>query len=403
MNMKKIISIILCVSVACSSAVCVSADGGNVNEYDNTIQTALTAETTDVESLLKNMTARSISVIETSTGKSLFSKNNTEKLSVSHFAKLMTLLIAAESIDSGDLSLKDTVTVSEYANSMQGSQIWLDKGEKISVEELVKSITVGNANDACVALAERIAGSEEKFVQIMNERAKNLKMCDTHFEDCTGINEKSVSTADDIAKLCSELLKYKNMKEYLTTWSDTVRGGKTELVNLNRLVRSYKGISGMKACGSEKTGNCIAATAQRGDMSVCVVLLGCKTSEDRDSEVKKLLDMSFDSFEIFTPDVSEEFLSDIIVTNGETNHVKAVLDGKVKVVIPRGTSWSVEMETERAESLPAPVNKGDSAGKLVCKLADDIIITADLKADDCVKKMNMKCGMKKLIYNLLNL
>lgn len=360
-------------------------------------------DTQSISDMLGGFSAKHIYVAENSTGRVLFEKNGTEKVSCSHFAKLMTLLITAQKIHGGELSFTDTVVVSEYANSMQGSQIWLDKNEKISVEELVKSISIGNANDACVALAEKVSGSEGEFVKQMNSKAKSLKMSHTHFEDCTGISEKSISTAEDMAKLCAELTKYKEIKGYVTSWSDTVREGKAELVNLNRLVRSYKGISGMKSWGSEKGGNCACVTAKRGNMSVCAVVLGCENNELRDSEARKLLDMSYEHYELFTPEISKEFIEDIPVTGGEKDRIKVECTVPESVVIPKGASYSVEIRSEKDEIITAPQPKDKKVGEMVFMLNDDEIAKVELKTKEAAVQMNVKCGIKKLWLNLLKM
>ena len=313
------------------------------------------------------------------------------------------LLLTAEKIDSGELSMSDTSVVSEYANSQQGSQIWLDKGEKISVEELIKSVSAGNANDGCAALAEKVAGSADKAVELMNSRAKMLGMNGTVYTDCTGMGEGNVTTAKDTALLCSELAKYKNLTPYLTCWLDTVRDGKAELVNLNRLVRTYKGVTGMKAWGSEKAGSCIAATAEKGDMSVCVVLNGCDSQEDMNAEAKKLLNLAFDTYEIYTPELPEDMIKETVVCGGEELSVKLAPEGLYPIVIPRGTYRMVECNFTAEEKLDAPVKNGETAGEIRYTMGGEVILEGKIVACKEVKKMNFICGIKKLVYNLLSM
>ncbi|MDO4945524.1 MAG: D-alanyl-D-alanine carboxypeptidase family protein, partial [Ruminococcus sp.] len=372
----------------------VSADGGAV--YAAT-------ETVSVEQLLEEIPAEEIAAVECTTGKVLFEKNSQEKREISHLAKLMTLLICAEKLDSGEITLDGEVTVSAEANAMQGSQIWLDKGEKIRLEELVKSITVGNANDACAALSEYMGGSLGGFTDMMNKRAKSLGMENTHFADCAGMSAETVSCAYDLALLSGELLKYDFLRDYLTCWTDTVRGGKAELVSLNRLVRTYSGITGMKCCASQSAGECGVFTAERRGMKIAVVILGCDTSENRDKYAKKLLDMCFDMFELYTPEITKDMLKKAEVTNGEQQSVKVQFSKIDAVVIPRGASGQIEIEFKREDTLAAPVKKGQKLGTLCCKMNGETLIKANLTAKSNVKKMNVPFGFLKLMYNLLEM
>lgn len=366
-------------------------------------ENSVTADTVSIEQMLREITAEEIIVTECVTGKVLFEKNSQVKREISHLAKLMTLLIAAEKLESGEISLDDTVTVSAEANAMEGAQIWLDKGEKIRLEELIKAISIGNANDACVALAEHMGGSEAEFVKLMNKKANKLGMENTSFADSTGMSQETVSTAYDLSILAAELIKHENLKEYLTIWLDTVRDGKAELVSQNRLVRTYNGITGLKACGSKSAGECSAVTAERNGMKVAVIILGSDTSENREAAAKKLLDMSFESFQIYMPEITKDMVKKIDVKGGETDKVK-VSFGEIKpVIIPRGAYSSVEIDFEKRESIEAPVLKGQKAGKLVCRLGEEVFFSADLKTCSEVKKMNFKCGFLKLMYNLLEL
>ena len=378
--LRKICSAVLCAAVAVFM-VCSLAEGkekaGALSAED-----FVPADTVAVSDIIEGLTARSAVVTEMTTGRVLFEKEPQEQCECGHYAKLMVLLLTAEKIDSGELSMSDTSVVSEYANSQQGSQIWLDKGEKISVEELIKSVSAGNANDGCAALAEKVAGSADKAVELMNSRAKMLGMNGTVYTDCTGMGEGNVTTAKDTALLCSELAKYKNLTPYLTCWLDTVRDGKAELVNLNRLVRTYKGVTGMKAWGSEKAGSCIAATAEKGDMSVCVVLNGCDSQEDMNAE---------------------DMVKETVVCGGEELSVELAPKGLYPIVIPRGTYRMVECDFTAEEKLDAPVKNGETAGEIRYTMGGEVILEGKIVACKDVKKMNFICGIKKLVYNLLSM
>ena len=264
-------------------------------------------------------------------------------------------------------------------------------------------MSAGNANDGCAALAEKVAGSADKAVELMNSRAKMLGMNGTVYTDCTGMGEGNVTTAKDTALLCSELAKYKNLTPYLTCWLDTVRDGKAELVNLNRLVRTYKGVTGMKAWGSEKAGSCIAATAEKGDMSVCVVLNGCDSQENMNAEAKKLLNLAFDTYEIYTPELPEDMVKETVVCGGEELSVELAPEGLYPIVIPRGTYRMVECDFTAEEKLDAPVKNGETAGEIRYTMGGEVILEGKIVACKEVKKMNFICGIKKLVYNLLSM
>lgn len=389
--------------VICVCTACVTAIAGSVTAFADGGAVSASADTVSVKQLLEDIPAKEIAAVECTTGKVLFEKNSLEKREISHLAKLMTLLVCAEKLDSGEITLDDEVTVSAEANAMQGSQIWLDKGEKIRLEELIKSITIGNANDACAALSEYMGGSLDGAVDMMNKHAKTLGMENTHFADCMGMSSETVSCAYDFALLSGELLKYDFLRDYLTCWTDTVRDGKAELVSLNRLIRTYSGITGMKCCASQSVGECGIFTAERRGMKIAVVILGCDTSENRDKSAQKLLDMCFDMFELYTPEISKDMLKKVKVTNGEQQSVKVGFSNIRPVIIPRGASGQVEIEFKREDSLAAPVKKGQKLGSLCCKMNGDTIIKADLTAKSKVKKMNVPFGFFKLLYNLLEM
>ncbi|MGN0622940.1 MAG: D-alanyl-D-alanine carboxypeptidase family protein [Oscillospiraceae bacterium] len=392
---KKLICAATAVIMSITVIAAVFADGDG-NTYD---MAAVEVSETD---LLDGITAQSAIVMESTTGTVLSEKNADEQRSISHLAKLMTLLIAAEKIDSGELSLDETVTVSAHANSMTGTQIWLEVGEKISVEELIKSITIGNANDGCVALAEKISGSEEEFVKLMNDKAKLLDMANTHFADSTGTDKETVSNARDLAVLANEIIKRDNFTHYFTTWIDNVRNQAVELVSTNRLIRTYKGITGLKSCSSADCGECLIATAKRNDMSVCVVLLGSVSDDDKFSEAKKLLDGAFSSYEIYTPEIDEEVFEKIKVTGGEKLEADVEVRGLEPIVIKKGTYPSVTCDFSKEESLSAPVSQGQNVGEIVYKLDDNVILKGDIVCKSKINKIGFSFALKKVLLNLLN-
>lgn len=361
------------------------------------------AETVSVEELLADMPAKEIVAVECSTGQVLFEKNSTETSEVSHLAKLMLVLLAAERLEKGELALTDIATASANANSMPAPQIWLDKNEKITVEELIKAVTVGNANDAAVALAEHLYGSIDDAVKEMNSKANSLDMLSTVYADVCGIDERTLSNAADTAKLAAELVKYDSITPYFTAWLDYVRDGKAELVNRNRLVRTYKGITGMKACSSASAGECAVVTAKKRDMDIAVVILGCDGRDNCDDIAKKLMDMCFDSYSLYAPEPEKNMLEKIPVTGGEEKKVPVSFGELPPVVIPKGSSASFRVRFEKTEELTAPVKKGQVCGKLTCYYGDEEMYCAELVTAKAVKEISFKFCFKQLMFYLLKL
>ena len=381
---------------------------GRVLTFLTAVTTAVCGMTADVyadeaqQDSAQSVDAQSVYVCEISSSQTLYEQNSEQTLPMGHMAKLMTVLICAEELEKGALSLDETVTVSVNANSKQGTQIWLEVGERVSVEDLLKAIIVGNANDACTALAERLSGDEEAYVQRLNKRAKRLGMSNTVFADCTGTDLQTVSTAKDIAILSCEIAKYENLKVYFTTWIDNVRGGLTELVSTNRLIRTYKGILGMKACASSESGECISACVKRGNLGICVVLLGCSDSEGKIDAAESLLDESFESYSYFLPEIDKSYLEPIKVTGGRKLSVKVEAENLSGAVIDAGGEEAIELEADIKDSVEAPVSKGDVLGKITCKNSDETLITVNIVAAENVQTMNFGYALKSCLLNLLN-
>lgn len=375
------------------------ADGINNNPTNTQTAAKVKIDTNP----LSDITADSAIVVECNTETVLSKVQADKKYSISHLAKLMTLLLAVEKIDAGKLSYNDVVTTSNHANSMGGTQIWLNVGEKIKIDELIKGIVIGNANDACVVLAEQIAGTEEDFVKLMNERAKELGMKKTHFVDCTGMNKETVSTARDLSKLSVQLLKHTALTPYFTTWIDHVRNQAVELVNTNRLVRTYKGITGLKSCSSAGGGEFLIATAKRGEMEVCVVLINSKTSDDKFAECKKAFDTSFSAYEIYTPEIDNKVFDKVIVNGGESLFLDVKISNLTKIIIPKGTYRSISSSFTKKDKIDAPVKKGQQLGQIVYKMNDKTILKSNIVAKNSVNKIGVKFALKKALLNLLNM
>lgn len=379
-------------AVQTSSAVFASGNG---------IQTA--GKTLTLAEQLASVSSPSYILTEMQTGTVLYEKNADKKIYQSHLAKLMTLLLLAEKMDIGEVTKDDVFTATERANAQNDPQIWLDKGEKITSDELIKAITVGNANDAAVTIAENLCKSEKEFVAEMNSRAKQLNMDNTHFADSTGVNKGNVTTARDLSKLCSELVRFEFLTPYLKTWLVNVRSGKAELVNSNRLVRNYKGITGMKACSSKESGSCGCVTADKGQMKLCAVVLGCADNDKRDEDIKKLLKCGAEGFQLYSPEIPKELLQSIPVTHGEELECELKAECEPLVIIKRGTASELTAESKREELLEAPVEQGQVCA--VYSLYDDkkCVFTVNIVSANSVGKMNWKCAIKKLLYNLIKL
>ncbi len=320
--------------------------------------------------------AKSIVLAEAATGQVLFSQNPDEKLAIASVTKIMTLLLAAEEMKAGRLSMEDTVTASYNAFSMDGSVIWLNEGEKMSVYDIIRSIVISSANDACVALAEHLGGSEEKFVASMNKKAEELGMKNTHFVNCTGLDANNhYSSAADVAIMAAELRKYDYYDEFLLTRLTYVREGTdraTQLLNTNRLL-NYKGITGLKTGTTDNAGYCFTATAKRNGMELIAVVLGAKTDEGRFDIARELLDYGFEGFELFSPSFDSEQLSDIKVKKGVSKTVSVEPEQNLQCLIPKGKSGDVTYLYNIRQEVNAPVQKGDQVGKIVVLLGNDTL------------------------------
>lgn len=331
--------------------------------------------------------AKSVILTESATGQVLYSQNPDEKLPIASVTKIMSLLIAAEEMKEGRITMEDTVTASFHAFSMEGSVIWLNEGEKMSLYDITRSIVISSANDACAALAEYISGSEDAFVQRMNKRAAELGMTNTNFVNSTGLDaDNHYSTAADVAKMAAELRKYDYYDEFLLTRLTYVREGTdraTQLLNTNRLL-SYKGITGLKTGTTDNAGYCFAATAKRGDMELIAVVLGAETDEGRFDIAKQLLDYGFDGFQLFSPTFEEERLTDIKVEKGVEKTIAIEAEKSLKCLIPKGKSSEVTYLYNIREKVKAPIKKGDQVGKIIVLLGDDTLFVAKVTAkSDC--------------------
>ncbi len=327
-------------------------------------------------------------LIEAKTGKVLYRENEFLAASPASVTKIMTLLLVCEALDAGKFSLTDTVTISEYAAGMGGSQVFLEEGERMSVEELIKCTVIASANDAAVALAELTAGSEEAFVRAMNRRATELGLKATSFENTTGLDDTTVnhfSCAADIAKMSKELIKHEIILKYSSIWQDTIRDGSFTLTNTNRLVRYYDGCNGLKTGSTDKAGYCVSTTAKRGNMQLIAVIMGAKSRDARNAAARKLLDYGFANYALYESE--KKFIENVPVLCGTSDFVP-IISGEYSTVVEKGRLSGIEMIYEIPESIAAPINEGDVVGKIIYKLDEVIIGESDILVGASVEKIS---------------
>ena len=331
------------------------------------------------------------------------SENENTKVPVGTMAKLMTVLLTAEYIENGNVALTDMLKTSSYANSMQGAQIWLMPGEEITVDELLKAVIIGNANDASVVLAEKIAGSEEKFTEMMNSKAKEIGMDNTVFTNCSGYYDenKQISTAYDLAVLCSELAKYDFLREYFVCWRDFVRDGKTELVNSNEMVKYYKGICGYKASFTESSGYCIASAAEKNGITYITVILGCDDKNKCFTKSENLLNSAFSEYTVFTPELPDRMPTEIAVRGGLSKTATIEYGNVRKVVLPNSAVSSLSSKVIMPEYIYAPVQKGYKVGEIQFFRNDKLMFCVDIVTKETINEINIIKSLGILLKKLL--
>jgi len=325
-------------------------------------------------------------LMDASSGKILFKKNVHEQRPCASITKVMTLLLVMEALDTEKIHLDDVVTASAHAASMGGSDIWLEEGEQMTVDEMIKATAVASANDAAVALAEFISGTEDDFVRAMNDKAKALGMKDTTFMNCNGLDEEGhITSAYDVALMSRELIRHPKIFEYTAIWLDYLRGGETQIVNTNKLLRTYDGITGLKTGTTGDAGSCITATAERDGMSLIAVVLGADSGKERFRDAAALLDYGFANFETVPLKLSES-LYPIAVESGMSDTVKIVCGDTGFMTLPKGESENLKQTLTVEESLTAPVKKGTKVGKLTFSLNGEEAAAFDVLTDEDVEE-----------------
>ena len=388
---KKLIACLLTTVMAFSVSVPALADGV-LTELDEIAPTV---------SLAGDLPAKSYLLMEASTGTILAENNADEQMAPASITKIMVMLLLMERIDNGTIKLEDVVTTSEHANSMGGTQIWLEVGETMSVHDLLRATAVNSANDAAVALAEHMAGTEENFVELMNQKAKELGMNNTVFKNATGLDaDGHLSTARDIALMSRELLKHPKITEYTSIWMDSLRDGQTGLTNTNKLVRFYEGCNGLKTGTTDDAGSCLSATATRDEMTLVAVTMGSATSKERFSAARSLLDYGFATYGLYTPQIGSDELKPVPVTNGQLDVVHPSSDSLEPLIVNKADIPNITYEVKLPEELEAPVTKGQEIGKVVFTLDGKTIAESPILAAEEVKPLNFPFVFFRL-WNLL--
>ncbi len=377
----------------------------NTNQTNNTITTNADNEEKQNSSNTLNLESPSAILIEQSTGQVLYEHNCHEPLRPASVTKVMSILLIMEAIDEGKITLNDSVPCSENSASMGGSQIWLDPRETLTVDQMLKAICVASANDCVVAMAEYLGGSEEGFVQMMNDKAKELGMKDTTFKNCHGLDEDGhVTSSFDIALMSKELLNnHPQITEYTTIWTDSLRDGKSELTNTNKLIRSYKGATGLKTGSTGLALYNLSASATRDDLSLIAVIMKAPSTKVRFAEAQKLLDYGFNTFSFKQFGKKDEVVKTINVNKGVRSHVDAILSGNSGTLIEKGKDKNIEQNLILDDTVSAPVTAGQKLGQVSFSLDGQTLSTVDIVAKNDVEKMNLFTMSKKVVYSWIDL
>ncbi len=340
-------------------------------------------------------------LMDRESGEVLYEHNADVPLEPASVTKVMTLLLAMEDLDSGKIALDTKISASMNAAGMGGSQIWLEYGEELTLDEMLKAIVVVSANDCTVALAEHLAGSEEAFVDRMNGRAAELGMTGTCFKNCTGLPcEGHLTTARDIAVMTRELAKHGTVFNYTTIWMDSLRGGSLGLSNTNKLIRFYKGATGMKTGFTSSAGYCLAATAERDGLGLIASVMNGKTSDERFEDAKKLLDFGFANFR--TVSLPAHALEDLPVKGGENGSVPVRYDD-LTVLLPKGRGEKTEESVFLPDFIEAPVKAGDKVGHVVYSIGGEVVGEADVVASEDCRKADYGNILSKIFKKLMML
>ena len=388
---KKIISLLLCFCLVLFSPISIFAYSNYI--WSSSLDSIYTnsSEANSIDNSL-NLESGAAVLIEQNSGKVLYDKNMHEQLRPASVTKVMTILLIMEAIDSGKISYDTQIPCSENASSMGGSQIWLDTTETLSVNDMLKAICVVSANDCTVAMAEYLEGSQEAFVQKMNEKAKELGMNDTCFKNCHGIDEDGhITSAYDIALMSKELLtKHPNITKYTTIYMDSLRNGKSELVNTNKLIRTYNGITGLKTGSTSLALYNLSASATRNDLSLIAVIMKAPTTKLRFAEAQKLLDYGFSNYSYIKLGDSGDTVQSVPVNKGIELTINATVENTSGVLIPKGKEKQIEKNIILQDNLSAPIYKGQKIGEITYNLDGNNLAIIDLVASNDVPSIGLR-------------
>ena len=340
---------------------------------------------------------------EIETGTVVSQNNGRVKVPIGMLNKLMTINVVYDSIENEEIALSDEVSVSLNANTKQGAQIWLMPGEKITIGDAVKSVIIGNANDAAAVLAESVSGTEERFVEVMNSKADSLGMNDTLFTNPDGYydSNKQISTAYDLSVLVCEMARNNIFTDYFTQKMDYVRNGEAMLVNSNKLVNKYDGLVGYKFCYSEETGYCLAAAAVRNEESYSVVLLGYENEDELYNEAVRLLDKGFSQYSILKPEIPTDCPAEITVKNGEKTSAALEYSETEKIVMKNADAQKIDTYIALPEYIEAPIDRGDKIGEVQFYKNEEYIYSVNILAKESINKISTKSNVVKMLKFLI--
>ena len=341
-------------------------------------------------------------LIDEDSGTVLYEKNADEQRPIASITKVMTLLLTFQALENGKISVDDFVPISEHAYSMGGSQIWLEPGEQMTLGDMLKAICVSSANDAAVAVAEYVGGSEPAFVQMMNEMAERLGMTNTHFENACGLDQEGhLSSARDVATMSREmLLHHTEVRDYCSIWTDTLRDGATQLVNTNKLLKSYNGITGLKTGTTSKAGVCISASAERDGLRLIAVVLGSASGKERFEAATTLLDYGFANYENITAELPSDAPQSLPVVRGTSDLVSLQYDAPQKCLMPKGQVETLDVTVELPEKIEAPVATGTQVGTVHLKNGDTELQTFSIMAAEDVNALSFGYCFGRLLHSL---
>lgn len=396
---KRAVTILLCLALALFSVLRAYAEpSDSAAGMQATVQGIRIAGTEDFD-----LPCAAAILVDEDSGTVLYEKNADEQRPIASITKVMTLLLTFQALEEGKISVEDIVPVSEHAYSMGGSQIWLEPGEQMTLNDMLKAICVSSANDAAVAVAEYVGGSEPVFVQRMNEMATQLGMTSTHFENACGLDQEGhLSSARDVAVMSREmLLNHTEVRDYCSIWTDTLRDGATQLVNTNKLLKSYNGITGLKTGTTSKAGVCISASAERDGLRLIAVVLGSASGKERFEAAAALLDYGFANFENVAAELPQNAPRTLPVDRGTAETVTLQYDAPERYLMPKGGEEALKVEVELPQTLQAPVTAGTQVGCIRVKNGETDVQTFSVTAAQDVDALSFEYCLQLLMRSLV--